>query len=224
MPGSQDQVRTWFPRCEHQLCSDIPSGKTTLAKTLEDRLQARAEQATPNAPITAQAVSLDGFHFTREELDAMPDPATAHARRGAAFTFDADKYLDLIIALANPATTPILAPTFDHAHKDPRENDLYIGEKTRIIIVEGNYLALDEELWRDARDLFDEMWFVEVDFEVARRRLRERHLRAGIVQTLEEGDKRAMENDLPNGRGIVEKLLPVDEVIQSREDQSWVHN
>ena len=154
----------------------------------------------------------------------MPDPVTAHARRGAPFTFNADKYLDLVIALRNPATTPILAPTFDHAYKDPRENDLYIGEWTRIIIVEGNYLALNEELWRDARGLFDEMWFVEVDFEVARRRLRERHLRAGIVKTLEEGDKRVVENDLPNGREIIEKLLPVEEMIQSKEDQSWVHN
>lgn len=167
---------------------------------------------------------MDGFHLTRAELSTMPDPATAHARRGAAFTFDANRYLDLIIALRNPPTTPILAPTFDHAIKDPIENDLFISEWTRIIIVEGNYLALDEELWRDARGLFDEVWFVEVDFEVARRRLRERHVRAGIAKTLEEGDKRAMENDLPNGREIVDRLLPVDEVIQSKDDGSWVHN
>jgi hypothetical protein len=62
-----------------------------------------------------------------------------------------------------------------------------------------------------------------VDFEVARRRLRERHLRAGIVDTLEDGDKRAMENDLVNGLEIVDKRLPVDEVLQSREDGTWVH-
>jgi pantothenate kinase len=169
---------------------------------------------------------MDGFHLTRAELSAMPDPVTAHARRGAAFTFNPAKYLDLIEALrATPPASgePILAPTFDHAVKDPREGDVAVSSAMRIVIVEGLYLALDEPVWRDARALFDEVWFVEVDFEVARRRLRERHLRAGIVDTLEDGDKRAMENDLVNGLEIVDKRLPVDEVLQSREDGTWVH-
>lgn len=91
------------------------------------------------------------------------------------------------------------------------------------MVLEGNYLALDKEVWRDAAKLLDELWFVEVDFEVARRRLRERHVRAGIVKDLEEGDRRAMENDLVNGREIVENRLKVDEVIESREDDRWVH-
>ena len=167
---------------------------------------------------------MDGFHLTRKQLSAMPDPETAHARRGAAFTFDAAKYLDLISDLRNAPGKSILAPTFDHARKDPIEADICIDKDVRIVIVEGNYIALDEELWRDARALFDEVWFVNVDFEVARRRLRERHVRAGIVKTLEEGDKRAVENDLVNGKEIVDKLLPVDEMVQSLEDSKWVHN
>lgn len=165
---------------------------------------------------------MDGYHYTRAQLDAFPNPSVAHARRGAAFTFDADAFLDLIITLRKPATAPILAPTFDHQRKDPVPADIHITESVRIVVVEGNYLALDEPLWRDACGLFDEVWFVDVAFDVARRRLRERHVRAGIVKDLEEGDRRAVENDLVNGQEILDKLLPVTERVQSLEDGGWV--
>lgn len=177
-------------------------------------------------PPPATFVPMDGFHLTRAALDAMPDPANAHARRGAAFTFDAPKFLRLVQALRaapSPGTAPILAPSFDHAIKDPKEGDVAVLPSHRIVVLEGNYLALDEDVWRDAAALLDELWFVNVDFDVARRRLRERHVRAGIAKDIDEGDRRARENDLVNGEEIVSRRLKVDEVIQSREDGSWVH-
>lgn len=156
----------------------------------------------------------------------MEDPETAHARRGAYFTFDAPKFLELVRSLrreVGPESQPILAPSFDHAVKDPRDDDIPILPTHRIVVLEGNYLALDMDVWRDASALLDERWFVEVDFDVARKRLRERHVRAGIAKDLEEGDRRATENDLVNGDEIVRNRLKVDEVVQSREDGTWVH-
>lgn len=176
---------------------------------------------------------MDGYHFTRAALSAMPDPANAHARRGAPFTFDAPKFLALLEALRggflpSPSSPdepppPILAPSFDHAVKDPKEGDIAVLPSHRVVVIEGLYLALDQDVWRDAAALFDELWFVDADFEVARKRLRERHLRAGIVKDLEAGDRRAMENDLPNGQEILDHRVKVDEVVHSREDGSWVH-
>lgn len=199
------------------------TGKTTLATAVSAKLQKRVEEADPSAGLTSLALSMDGFHYTRKELSAMPDPEHAHARRGAAFTFNAEKFRDLIVNLSKPPSEVITAPTFDHAVKDPKEDDTRIPASARIIIIEGNYLALDEPVWREAAALLNEIWFVEVDFEVARKRLRERHVRAGIARNLEEGDKRALENDLVNGKEIVEKRLPLAEIIQSREDGSWIH-
>lgn len=198
------------------------SGKTTLSQIITARLNARAD---PSSPPPAAFVPMDGFHLTRAALSAMPDPATAHFRRGAAFTFDAPKFLALVQALsATPIPSePVLAPSFDHALKDPRDDDIEVRPEHRIVVLEGNYLALDQDVWRDAAGLLDELWFVEVDYEVARKRLRERHVRAGIVKDLEEGDRRAVENDLVNGDEIIKYRLKVDEVIQSREDGSWVH-
>lgn len=203
------------------------SGKTTLAGTVAQRLSQRIQQeggaASHDGDAVALAVPMDGFHLTRAALSAMPDPETAHARRGAAFTFDPEGFLAFVTNLRNKVSEPFWGPTFDHAVKDPKEEGLLIGPGNRVVLVEGIYVALDETHWRDAAAVFDELWFVDVDFEVARARLRERHLRAGIVQTLEEGDRRAVENDLVNGKEIIDKRLPVAEVVRSREDGAWVH-
>ncbi|KJZ76889.1 hypothetical protein HIM_03766 [Hirsutella minnesotensis 3608] len=197
------------------------SGKTTLSQIIAREINARASGQQPPATY----VPMDGFHLTRAALSAMADPAHAHARRGAAFTFDAPKFLRLVRALrvSPPAVAPVLAPSFDHAVKDPKEDDIAVLPSHRVVVLEGNYLALDDDVWRDAAALLDELWFVDVDFAVARKRLRERHVRAGIAKDLAEGDRRATENDLVNGAQIVEHRLGVDEVIESKEDGSWVH-
>ncbi|KAL7926080.1 P-loop containing nucleoside triphosphate hydrolase protein [Trichoderma austrokoningii] len=203
------------------------SGKTTLALTIATKLNALAYAQSQNAPLPAIFVPMDGFHLTRAQLSAMPDPVTAHARRGAPYTFDAQKFRALVQLLRRPVVSPtdtVYAPSFDHAVKDPRENDIAVLSTHRIVVIEGNYVTLNRDVWRDAALLLDELWFVEVDFEVARKRLRERHLRAGIVRTLEEGDARATENDLVNGKEIVDCSLQVHELVQSREDYTWVHD
>lgn len=45
---------------------------------------------------------------------------------------------------------------------------------------EGNYLALDRDLWRDIHAQFDVRCFLECDLPVARQRLIERHVRCGL--------------------------------------------
>ncbi|KAK2593883.1 hypothetical protein QQS21_008403 [Conoideocrella luteorostrata] len=207
-----------------QLAPDQRLRKTTLSQVVSQKLNEQAFKTQPQAPHPATFIPMDGFHLTRASLSAMPNPDHAHARRGAAFTFDAAKFLALIQSLRAPVSSKtILAPSFDHAVKDPKEDDISVLPTHKVVILEGNYLALDKDMWRDAAKLFDELWFVEVGFEVARKRLRERHVRAGIAKTIEEGDKRALENDLVNGEEIMSYRLEIDELIQSREDGSWVH-
>ena len=88
---------------------------------------------------------MDGFHYTRAQLDAMPDPATAHARRGAEFTFDGEAFYQLVKRLKEPLTAdspPVLAPSFDHAVKDPRADDIVVERTQRIVVLEGNCMSL----------------------------------------------------------------------------------
>ncbi|KAM0333557.1 hypothetical protein ACHAQA_002222 [Verticillium albo-atrum] len=204
------------------------SGKTTLSGLVTTRLNALAAAACPSAPPPAAFVPMDGYHLTRAQLSALPNPVEAHARRGAVYTFNGEAFLSLVRAVRAPLTggpdTPtIRAPSFDHAVKDPKEDDIPIEPFHRIVVFEGNYVALDRPVWRDAAALMDELWFVDVDFDVARKRLIKRHVRAGIATDEADADKRARENDLVNGKEIVDYRLKVHEVIVSREDGAWVH-
>lgn len=113
------------------------------------------------------------------------------------------------------------APSFDHKIKDPVEDDIPISPNIRICIFEGNYCALSKAPWEDAAKMMDEIWFVKVDFAVARKRLIRRHVEAGIAADEEEAAERADKNDLVNGREIVENQVELDEVIESREDEEW---
>jgi pantothenate kinase len=154
----------------------------------------------------------------------MPDPVHAHARRGAAFTFDGESFLELVRKLREPIlpeTGTVFAPSFDHAVKDPVYDDIAIGKSIRIVVFEGNYCCLAKTPWNEAAKLMDELWFVNVDFEVAKRRLTYRHVKAGIAKDEDDARRRAEENDLVNGREIVDYRMPLDELIPSIEDDEW---
>lgn len=85
-------------------------------------------------------------------------------------------------------------------------------------------VLLNKLPWSTAAALMDLRWFLSVDPAVARVRLARRHVAAGIAATLEEGDRRAVENDLPNGEEIIRLRLPdVDNIVTSLEDGSWAH-
>jgi pantothenate kinase len=201
--------------------SGIPgSGKTSLTRAVVSGLNARS-----NKPFAA-ALPMDGFHYTRAHLSAMPDPVTAHARRGAAFTFDAGGLLVIVKKLRQPLSADsetIRAPSFDHALKDPVEDDIDIPVSVKVVVIEGNYISLSTGIWRSIVKLMDECWFVNVNFDTAGARLAFRHAKAGIVENEEQGWKRARENDLPNGKEIVDGRWSekITEWIESKEDAEW---
>lgn len=169
---------------------------------------------------------MDGYHFSRAQLSAMPNPEEAFARRGAEFTFDGISFLALVRAVraqtSDPERAIVFAPSFDHAVKDPKADDIPILPSTKVIIFEGNYLSLKKEPWSSAAALMDELWFVEVGFDIARERLVERHVKTGVEASRDEAEKRVTQNDLVNGEEIVRyRIEAVDEVIVSKEDDAW---
>ncbi|CCC12400.1 unnamed protein product [Sordaria macrospora k-hell] len=207
------------------------SGKTTLAEILAKRLnfnhaQHSSEITSPHYKKIAITLPMDGFHLTRAQLSAMPDPEMAHARRGAEFTFDGKGFYELVKELRRPitseSTATVWAPSFDHAVKDPVEMGIEVPREARVIIFEGNYLLLDQKPWSDAAKMMDLKFFVRVPFDVATERLVKRHLAAGLAATEEEAMKRVVENDLVNGK-MIEDLLKeeeVDEFVDSGESKS----
>ncbi len=93
----------------------------------------------------------------------MPNDPDPFQRRGAPFTFDAESFVRLVQRLSYTPVTEIdepekaiWAPSFDHRIKDPVERDIRISSSQKIILLEGNYLLLDEYPWRSIRDLVNE--------------------------------------------------------------------
>ena len=169
------------------------SGKTTLSHELVDRIGDHAI-----------IVPMDGYHFYRAELNAMPDPAEANRRRGAPFTFNASKFVN-DLALARQSGSGVF-PSFQHGVGDPIENDIQLDvKKHRLVIVEGNYLLLDDEPWCQLRSLFNQTWYLEVDTAVVRRRLIERFVTNGMSET--GAEQRVETNDLLNA-GLIRQQSP----------------
>ncbi|KAJ5399467.1 hypothetical protein N7465_009956 [Penicillium sp. CMV-2018d] len=199
------------------------SGKTTTAEAV-------VQQLNDSSTSRAALLSMDGFHLSRAALDQLPNPREAHIRRGAPWTFNVSRFVAFVSQLRTwadetPLAEPysgtwspadvIRAPTFDHKVKDPVENGISITPDAEIIIIEGNYLLLDDPGWRELAGLVDYRVFVDSDPLEARSRLAERHLRAGIEKTLEDGYRRVDSNDFLNGVSIRDKLLAPDMVVKS---------
>jgi len=68
------------------VCGAPASGKTTLTQEVGRRLN--DDQHIPTI-----VVPMDGYHFYKHELDAMPDPEAMHARRGAPWTYNVRVFL-----------------------------------------------------------------------------------------------------------------------------------
>ena len=166
------------------------SGKSTLAKLIVDHTNAILKTNVESTERTeAILVGLDGWHLTRAQLAALPDPQLAKDRRGAHWTFDTDGYLEFVKNLRVPLTPsysdPIIAPSFDHAVKDPDPAGVKIYPWHRIVVIEGLYCFLSIGAWREAGEMLDERWHVAVDFDKATERIIGRHVTSGVSGSIE---------------------------------------
>ncbi len=79
---------------------------------------------------------------------------------------------------------------------------------TRFILVEGNYLLLDEAPWTRLGGCFDLTIFVGPPLEVLEERLRKRWVHYGLDESAI--DWKLNGNDLPNGRRVIASSRPAD--------------
>ncbi|QHS73039.1 Yfh7p [Saccharomyces paradoxus] len=211
---------------------------------------ANADQLGQNSINIAQIVPMDGFHLSRRCLDLFKDPKTAHKRRGSPSTFDSNNFLQLCKILAktslckvsshgksyltssvfeklsktfSQAVPDIFIPGFDHALKDPTQDQYCISKFTRIVILEGLYLLYDQENWKEIYQTLADtgallVYKIDIDYEVTEERVAKRHLQSGLVTTISEGREKFRSNDLLNGKDIDKHLIKVDNIVHIRND------
>jgi pantothenate kinase len=168
-------------------------GKTTTVSAVVHAVNKLAGEEV------AAVLPMDGFHYTKQQLDAMADPALAHARRGAPWTFDAAAFVTAVRRARCTPDAVLRAPSFDHAAGDPVPDGVTLEAKHRLVLVEGNYIYLDTPPWCDLLPLFHDRWFVTTEPEAAIGRIVRRHM-AVWGSSRESATKRAASNDSPNAR------------------------
>lgn len=171
------------------------SGKSTLAQQLAAMI--------PNARV----VPMDGFHLDNSVLE----PLGLLPRKGAPETFDATGFVALVERLAEGGA--LRYPTFDRDSDAVVDDGGQLDASCDTVIVEGNYLLLDEPPWADLRGLFDLSIFLDVPAEVLQARLVQRWLDQGLSP--EAALARAQGNDLPNAITVQKRSIQADVMIRA---------
>jgi pantothenate kinase len=155
------------------------AGKSTIAASLHDLL--------PDSAV----VPMDGFHFD----DAILNRRGLRPRKGAPETFDYAGF-EALLTRIRAGEADIAIPVFDRDMELSRAAAEIIGADTRFVLVEGNYLLLDEAPWSGLSDKFDFSIFLEVPRFELERRLLSRWREHG--KSDEEGRAWVAANDMPN--------------------------
>jgi pantothenate kinase len=160
------------------------AGKSTLAEGLLAALEARA-------PGRAVLVPMDGYHLDNAVLGGrglLP-------RKGAPETFDVAG-LTRDLERIRQGGADVAVPVFDRGLDLARAGARVVAPEHAIVLVEGNYLLLDEPPWSGLAPLFDLTLLIDVPPEELRRRLVARWLHHGL--DLAAAEARAEGNDLAN--------------------------
>ena len=181
------------------------SGKSTIAQAL-----ATGVNRAVGAPV-AMALGMDGFHLTRAQLRAFPDPETALLRRGAPWTFDPQGLAQRLALLRSQPAQALTWPGFEHGVGDPVADAIGVPPAVRLVLLEGLYLLHDDHGW-DLRSAMDACWFLDVPMDLAMARLTARHLAAWGI-TRDEALARIARNDGLNAETVWRSRTRADALV-----------
>ena len=171
------------------------AGKSTLAAELVAALGAGAK-----------AVPMDGFHYD----DAVLLARGARNRKGAPDTFDAHGFFHLLRRLR--VEDEVAIPLFDRDLEISRAGADIVTAQDRLLVVEGNYLLLNEAPWPQAAPLFDLTVWIDVPEDELDRRLLDRWAHYG--KTPEQARAWIDSNDMPNIRRVTQNSRAADVTLR----------
>lgn len=179
------------------------AGKSTLAAQVVEAL----------GPEVAVVAPMDGFHLASSTLAAWGRAE----RKGAPDTFDAAGYAALLARL-RAATDVVHAPRFDRHLEEPIGSAIPVLPEVPLVLTEGNYLLLGAEHgphWAAARQVLDEVWFVEVEEALRLERLVARHVEHGRApdeaQVWARGSDQRNADLVAAGRRLADVVVTLDE-------------
>lgn len=174
------------------------SGKSTLAEKIAQELNARGQ--------CAAVVPMDGFHMD----NAVLSEKGLLDRKGAPQTFDVRGLLDIVQAL-HAADGEVLVPLFDRSRELSIAAARTVPVQTRFVLLEGNYVLLDEPGWADLAKMIDLSVMLLPPEELLEHRLTKRWLDLGMDPPA--AHRKVQSNDLPNGRLVRTRSRPADIIL-----------
>jgi pantothenate kinase len=177
------------------------AGKSTVSGQLCNAINARDEGA-------AIVVPMDGFHFDNAVLDRL----SLRKRKGSPPTFDCAGF-EVLLQRLREGTEDVAIALFDRRLDLARAGADIVKAGSRILLVEGNYLLLDQSPWNRLAPYFDLTVFLEVDRIELENRLVQRWTSLG--HNVGAAQKRALSNDIPNAELVLERSKPADYVVRN---------
>ena len=179
------------------------TGKSTLVSFLEHL----AKSVIPDKRV--QSVGMDGFHLRQEYLLThtveVNGEAIPIARiKGAPITFDLDALTRKIREVSEGNICRW--PHYDRQLHDPVDDAITIDAD--IVLIEGNYLLLDADGWRDLSRFADYTIVLTADEDMLRERLIGRKMKTGM--TREDAEHFVAFSDMPNVRLCLDKMMKAD--------------
>lgn len=187
------------------------AGKSTLLSFLE-----KLSREQPDV-LPIQAIGMDGFHRRQEYL--LDHYVERDGRqiamveiKGAPITFDLENLTESIKRVASGAICGW--PVYDRTLHNPVPDAITVDGG--IVLLEGNYLLLDEDGWRDLSAYADYTISVTADEEMLRNRLIDR--KAMTIDDREKAVQFVDFSDMHNVRLCLNHTLPAD--LQLRIDDT----
>ena len=172
------------------------AGKSTLSAALHGLLPEGQTEVVP----------MDGFHFD----DAVLVPRGLRPRKGAPETFDFAGF-ETLLKRIRAGEPDIAIPVFDRSMELSRAAAAIVSRHTKFVLVEGNYLLLDEEPWSRLAPLFDFTIFVDVRRAELERRLMQRWREHG--RSDEDAREWISSNDMPNIERVLARRRIADMIV-----------
>ena len=147
----------------------------------------------------ACVVGMDGWHYPNAYLESHfvereGKQVSLRSIKGSPETFDAQAMLCCLALIQQGGAVHF--PVYSRQSHDPLPDEGLVTESQRIVIVEGNYLFLEEAPWNTVRSLFWLQVFLKSSLEAIKTSLEERHRRGG--KQSDWIDQHLRQVDLPN--------------------------
>ena len=196
------------------LAAPPATGKSTLLQFLE-RLTQEQDDLT-----RIQTFGMDGFHYPNSYLEmhtTLRDVVEIPLKsiKGAPETFDVAR-LAAKLRTAKEGATPF--PVYDRRIHDVVPDALTVDAE--ILLVEGNWLLLDEEPWQGLRTLADYRLRIDAAPELLRARLIARKVQGGLSEA--EATAFYEASDAANVLRFAAHAGAADEVWQMAADGDFV--